>query len=175
MLHLDSILPAQRDFNLLFSLKAPQRGSWPPNPPSSQCQGYRKVFAKGGREKWEKNAFGSSKSCAGDEGGCFGTSCFQAGSAEASLQFEAGLPGKMKQIWTKTKSGAHCRSSSLSSEHPGTVQPWKLSGTWKWALADVKQGWDQGGLLAKCKQERVWLGEMSLGQRKSALTPSLLS
>lgn len=57
MLHLDMILPAQWDFNLLFSLKSPQRGNWPPNPHSSWC---REVFVKG-VERWEKMLLGPSR------------------------------------------------------------------------------------------------------------------
>lgn len=68
-----------------------------------------------------------------------------------------------------------------SSGHPGIAQPWKLSGVWKWGLADIKQDGDRQVLLAKRKQDcnqdlsvcgrkggagHSCFGEMSLGERK---------
>lgn len=51
---------------------------------------------------------------------------FQEGSRGASMQIEAGLPGKMKQIWKI------CRSSPPSFRHADAVWPWKMLGVWQW-------------------------------------------
>lgn len=95
---LDLILPARQDFNLLFFLKITTKRQFAPKILillSAGMQGWIFKGVRGGRRCFWVQFVQVTKGDALEHCVC------RQGSREASLQFEAGLAGKIKQIWEK--------------------------------------------------------------------------
>lgn len=101
MLHLDLILPTRQDFNLLFFLKITSKRQFSPKIfvlLSAGLQGWVFKGLRGGRRCFWVQFVQVMK------GDALEHCVSRRGSREASLQFEAGLARKIKQIWRKKKS-----------------------------------------------------------------------